>query len=139
MMKYTIANIICGRGNFSAPPKMEILAKYIKNTAVFATMSPTPPLIFLNALKRHSIAPKPITPVAKRISQACPDSDGNISVPCCRAMTALTISAKNMILTYCPTRAVSLFLILVLKYFIPVFAAPEKIAPPIAARIHRFM
>lgn len=100
MQKYMIANIICGRGSFSAPPKIAILAKYIKNTAVFATISPTPPLIFLKALKRHSIAPNQITPVAKRISRACPESIGNISVPCCRAMAALTISAKNTILTY---------------------------------------
>ncbi len=139
MMKYMMANIICGSGNFSDPPKMEILAKYIKNTAVFATISATPPFIFLKALKSDNIAANPITHVARSISKACPDRAGSICVPCCRAMIALTISAKNMILTYCPTRAVSLFFMFVLKYFIPVLAAPEKIAPPMAARIHRFM
>lgn len=116
-----------------------MLAKYIKNTAVFATISPTHPLIFLNALNRHRIAANPITPVAKRISHACPDRAGSICVPCCRAMIALTISAKNTILTYWPTSAVSLFLILVLRYFMPVLAAPEKIAPPMAAMIPRFI
>ena len=139
MMKYMIAKMICGRGNFSDPPKMYILAKYIKNTAVLATINATPPFIFLKALKSDNIAAKPITHVAKSISNACPERAGRICVPCCRAMIALTIRAKNIMLTYCPTRAVSLFLILVLRYFMPVLAAPEKIAPPIAASIQRFM
>lgn len=106
---------------------------------MFATISHTPPFTFLNALKRQKIAPKPITPVAKSISSACPDKVGKICVPCDRAMSALTMRAKNTILTYCPTSAVSLFLKLDVRYFIPVFDAPEKIAPPMAAMIPRFM